>query len=837
MGRTMEHETAAGAEPGLLSGYRVLDLCGEPGLLAGKLLADLGASVIKVEPPAGDSARAMGPLAPGVAEAEASLFWQAMNTGKQSVTLELASPRGKEIFLELAAKCDAVLESFAPGQLDKLGLGYQDLCQVRPDMILVSVTPFGSEGPYSGYAACDLVVWALSGLLYICGDSDRPPVRISLPQTWLHAATDAATGLAMALYHRGCTGQGQHVSVSALKAMERVAYTAHTLWDARGKLLRRQGSALRIPPLGTTTPVIWPCADGFVAFYLFGGAMGAVSNPALTCWMEEEGLATQAMLAMDWPCFDIGRMPQEQIDRDIVGPVGQFFRRHTQRELWDEGVKRRVMVYPVNDAAGVLAQAQLAERGFWIRLAHPAYDRELTLPGAFVKTGEGLCAVRGPAPMLGQHNAAVFEGMLGLDHRAMEALRSGGGDLIVAASNQAGILSGVRIIEFGWAVVGPLTTSWAGGYGADVIKVETRTRPDIIRSMTPFKNDRVHRDNSLFFGRENASKRSIALNLKLPSGREVAKRLVAACDVVLESYTAGVMDKFGLGYQDLIKIKPDLIMLSSCMYGQTGALRSMPGYGVPLTAISGLTNLCGWPDRAPCGPYGSYTDYLVPRFNLLAIASALDYRRRTGRGVYLDAAQLESSVQFVAPALLDQALTGRVAGRGGNQDPQAAPHGVYPTAGADRWIALAVFSEQQWRDLVAVMGAPEWTRESRWESLQGRLEHRKELDQRLAEWTAEWDGGELMEKLQARGVPAGAVRDGRELGSCPQLLFDNYYTRCGHPVMGEVDYAGHSITFSVGPQRVYRSPCLGEHTREICRELLDMNQEEFDRLSQAGAFD
>jgi crotonobetainyl-CoA:carnitine CoA-transferase CaiB-like acyl-CoA transferase len=355
--------------------------------------------------------------------------------------------------------------------------------------------------------------------------------------------------------------------------------------------------------------------------------------------------------------------------------------------------------------------------------------------------------------------------------------------------------------------------------------------------MTPYKDDRVHLDNSLFFGRENASKRSISLNLKLPQAVELAKRIVAKADVVLESYTAGVMEKWGLGYDELVKIKPDLIMLSSCMYGQTGALASMPGYGVPLTAISGLTHLCGWPDRAPCGPYGSYTDYLVPRFNLLALVSALDYRRRTGQGVYLDAAQLEASVQFVAPSLLDQAFTGRIAGPLGYHDAHAAPHGVYPCAGVDRWVTITVFNDSQWQGLVTALGAPAWASELRWNSATSRLKYQNELDQKLKDWTAGQDNREVMKLLQAHGVPSGVVNNGRDLGSDPQLLFDNYYTCRKHPVMGSVDYAAHSIEFSAISQRVDRSPCLGEHAQEICRDLLCMDQDEYTSLAKAGVFD
>jgi len=401
----------------------------------------------------------------------------------------------------------------------------------------------------------------------------------------------------------------------------------------------------------------------------------------------------------------------------------------------------------------------------------------------------------------------------------------------------AQIFDGIRIIEFGWAVVGPLTTSWAGGYGAQVIKVETKTRPDIIRSMTPFKEDRVHLDNSLFFGRENANKLSISLNLKHPQAVQLARNLVCVSDVVLDSYTAGVMARYGLGYEDLKQIKPDIIMLSSCMYGQTGKLRSMPGYGVPLTAISGLTYLCGWPDRQPTGPYGSYTDYLVPRFNLLAIAAALDHRRRTGQGIYLDAAQLESSVQFVAPILLDYQANDHISGRTGNRDERGAPHGVYPCRGTEEWIAISVMSEGEWRGFCRAVGQPSWTRSAEFACFSARKENEERLDQRVAAWTATQVAREAMEILQAEGVPAGVANSGRDLGEDPQLRHDRYYARISHPEMGEVDYTPHSITFSNSPQQIRRSPCLGEHTEQICREILGLSEEAFDRLKGEGVFE
>ena len=408
---------------GLLKGYRILDLCDEKGATAGKLLGDLGAEVIKVEPPSGDPSRGLGPFYGKERDPEKSLFFWAANTSKKGITLDIENAEGRRLLKGLVSKCDVLLESFAPGYLDRLGLGYDVLVKENPGLIMTSITPFGGKGPYCRYESSDLVLWALSGLVFICGDSDRQPIRISLSQAYQHAGCDGAAGTVMALFHRGNTGIAQRVEVSALKAMERVAYTAHTLWDARGKILRRPGSGLRIPPMGTTTPLIWPCKDGFVAFYLFGGQMGAVSNPALTRWMAEEDLASPRMKDMEWLKFDIGRTPQDEIDREIVNPIRTFFSRHTQKELWDEGVRRRVMVYPVNDARGVLADGQLQERGFWVAMEHPPLKETLLYPGAFVKTERNLCGPRFPAPQLGEHNQTIYQELLGMDQQELTRLK------------------------------------------------------------------------------------------------------------------------------------------------------------------------------------------------------------------------------------------------------------------------------------------------------------------------------------------------------------------------------------------------------------------------------
>ncbi len=399
------------------------------------------------------------------------------------------------------------------------------------------------------------------------------------------------------------------------------------------------------------------------------------------------------------------------------------------------------------------------------------------------------------------------------------------------------ILDGIRIVEFGWAVVGPLTCSWAGNYGAEVIKVETSTKVDVIRTMPPFKDDKVGINTSLFFGRENASKYSIALNLAQPEAVEVAKRLICLSDVVLDSYTSGVMGRLGLSYESLKKLKPDLIMISSCMYGQTGAYSSMPGYGVPLTAISGLTEVCGWPDRKPTGPYGSYTDYLVPRFNLLAIIAALDYRRRTRKGLYLDASQYEASVQFIAPLLLDFFVNKRINTRHGNSCPYAAPHGVYRCHGNDRWCAITIFNDEQWSGFCNAVGNPSWTQESKFSTALSRKKYEEELNQLVEKWTSEHTAKEVMAVMQRYGVPAGILNNGEDLGDDPQLKQNHYYHRLEHPEIGMMDYPSASIKFSKTAEEIFRSPCLGEHTEYICKNIIGLSDEEFETYFAKGVFE
>jgi benzylsuccinate CoA-transferase BbsF subunit len=398
-------------------------------------------------------------------------------------------------------------------------------------------------------------------------------------------------------------------------------------------------------------------------------------------------------------------------------------------------------------------------------------------------------------------------------------------------------LEGVKVLDFTWAALGPVTCDYFAVYGASVIKIETENRPDPWRTMSPFAGDSPGLDRSGLFAFANTEKYSMALNLKHPRGIEVAQRLVRWADIVVESYTPGSMDRLGLGYEDLKRIKPDIIMLSTCMYGQTGPFARLPGFGLTLTGASGISHLAGWADRPPL-PSGAYTDFVVPKFNVLALLAALDYRRRTGKGQYLDVSQLEAALHFQIPVLLEYTANGRELERIGNRSPYAAPQGVYRCKGENNWCALSVESEQDWENFCRVMDKQVWVDDPRFATSLARQENLEPLNKLIEEWTQHLDAEEVMNLLQNGGVSAGVAQNGEQLDRDPQLKHRNYYCQLDHPEMGPFSYSGFSMKMSATPYEITRgAPRLGEHTEYVCSEILKMTDEEFVQLLNEGVFE
>ena len=409
----------------MLSQYRVLDLTDEKGPLCGKILGDLGADVIKIEKPSGDPARRIGPFYKDIPDPQNSLYWFAFNTIKRGITLDIETADGREIFRKLAKSADIIVESFPPGHMNKLGLGYSTLREINPRIIMTSITPFGQTGPYKDLKASDIVLIAMGGWMYLCGDPDHPPVRVSSPQAYLNAGAEAAVASLIALYYRERTGIGQYVDVSIQQSLIWTGFNAPAFWQLNEKILKREGP-FRV---GISSDVrlrqTWPCQDGFVSFTLFGGKTGARTNRKLTEWMTEEGMSDQFLREMDWENWDMAKVDQQGIDR-IEGAISQFLQLHSMKELYEGAVERGMMLYPVLAPKEIVENRQLEARDFWVSLEHPELGTAITYPGAFVKASEVNCEPKHRAPLIGEHNLDIYEGELGLSREELGMLRQAG---------------------------------------------------------------------------------------------------------------------------------------------------------------------------------------------------------------------------------------------------------------------------------------------------------------------------------------------------------------------------------------------------------------------------
>jgi crotonobetainyl-CoA:carnitine CoA-transferase CaiB-like acyl-CoA transferase len=793
----------------MLSPYRVLDLCDDRGHLAGHILAQLGADVIAVEPPEGQRSRHEGPFAGDREDPDGSLQHWAFNRGKRSVVVH--DPTELDA---LVAGADVLIECGAlPIDLDRLAA-------LNPASVIVSITPFGNDGPKAEWLATDLTIAAASGHMAVTGDRDRPPVRMSNRQAWLNASLDGAVASLIALHERQRSGLGQRIDVSAQQSLIVCTQVQmmHALVGADD--IRRIAGGVELGEFHVQ--YVHACLDGQVTVtFLFGQMIGPFTA-RLFRWMYEEGGCDESLATKDWIGF-FGRVvdgtePASELARGNAA-IGAFVATRTKAELLAAALERSLLIAPITTTSDVLALDQLASRDYWEELDGVPF------PGAIAKLSASPLPPLGRPPRLGEHTASVFA----------EPARVPTAPAVSPQPAGARPLDGVKVLDFMWAFAGPYATRVLADYGATVVKIETSHKTDVLRVVAPFNDDSLSAESGIQYHSLNAGKLGLALDLSKPEAREVVHDLARWADVVTESFSPRAMRMWGLGYDDLRAVNPGLIMLSSCLMGQTGPMHCYAGFGTMAAAVAGFYPVVGWPDRPPCGPFTAYTDYTSPRFAAAVLLAALDWRRRTGQGQYIDFSQLEAALHLLAPELLDDAVNGRIASRDGNRDRSRAPHGAYPTLGDDCWIAIAIETDEQWRALCV---AARWPVELGELVLTERLARHDELDASLARWTAHHDAESLQTRLQALGVPAHQVQNSSHCIADPQLNHREQFREVPHPVRGATWVEGSPFRLSRTPGHpAWGGPLLGQHLPEVLTGILGYDDDKITDLILAGVLE
>ena len=772
------------------------------------ILAQLGAEVIAVEPPGGQRARHQGPYAKDSIDPEKSLTHWAYNRGKQSLVLDFENHRDLQRFEELAATADAVIDS---GALDV------DLASLRikyPHLVTASISGFGGSGPKTGWASSDIVNTAASGTMGITGDRDRAPVRLSLPQTWHFAASDALCGVLLAFRERESSGLGQHIDVAAQHSYL-IASQYQMLYPFAGAAsTRRLSGGAEIGPI--TLKIVYEAADGYVSIVFLVGPTVGPYNTRLFEWMDDEGMCPAEFRGVDW----IGFGTQLLSDPEAPGilnrgaeVINEFTKTKTKAELLAGALEHNLLLGPITTTRELLDLDHAAERNFWTKIDGVRF------PGPIARLSDAQLRTELAPPNLNEHTFTD----------RMTAPSAANKDRL----SEADPLQGIKVLDMTWAIAGPYASRIMGDFGAEVLRIESETKPCIMRGAGPFVDNEAGADNSLSYLTVNASKKSLAIDLGNPKSIQIMEELVEWADVLIESYSVGVIGRMGLGYQRLKQINPGLIMVSTSLMGQTGPIREISGFGNIGAAVAGFYPFGGWPDRQPCGPFGAYSDYISPRLTVALVLAALEQRERTGRGQYIDYSQMEAAAQLLSPAFLADEINGVVGGRIGNSDANFCPHGAYPVQGDDKWIAIACETQDQWESLsqlleqkdLAMLTEPQ------------RRERQDEIDDLISRWTADKDGASAEAALQNVGVPAHRVLYAPEVVEDPQLKHRNAFSPVDHPHHDKVWIEDSAIHLSRTPGFArWAAPPAGEHLYEVLTEMLGYNPDEAADLIASGIF-
>ena len=795
-----------------LDDVRILDLTIGRGELAGRLLADLGAEVLKVEPPEGTTSRLLPPFA---ADGH-SLYWECFGAGKHSVVIDLEVETGCAEYLELASHVDVVIESFKPGQTESRGIGYRALNSRNPSLIYAAITPFGQEGPKAHWPATDLTIEAAGGRVSIQGDTDRPPLPVGFPQAFLHAGAQAAADIVIALNEREDSGLGQFLDVSAQEAMWWTLMAAQGnpvcqnrdppgYGDDRGS--RRAGQGQRTVA----------AKDGLVTLAPGGSPTG--TKTMFSFALEEAkqlGEPVSDLDQFDWdewiPAYRSGVLSPQQM-QSMSELLDAFVARRTKKELVEWALNNNLRLGPLNTTLDLLEFPQYLDRGFFKPI------------GSHWQPATWVHLPRTPLT----HSGAPKLGESALNWGARRPKRK------TDRKRSGNAFEGLKVADFSWVAAGPTVAKALADHGATVVKVESTTRPDLSRTLPPFVGEQPGLNRSYWSFLYGTSKLSLQCNLGVEEGRQLARKVCDWADVVLESFSPGTMERMGLDYRTLSKDREDLIMFSTSMLGQTGRYSKYAGFGQQASGFCGLHYITGWPDRDPCGVASPYTDVVAPKFGIASLAAAILERRRTGLGQHIDLAQAECSMLFIAPLILDQIVNNNTAERDGYHSTYACPQGIYRCDGIERYIAIAIESNDQWHSFCRVVPGFSFG-VSRYDDFEARWEDREAISDEIDRWTRKIDAFELEDQLIAEDIPCSVVQRPMDVFRDPQMEAREVKQILTHSECGDVVHFGFCTRFSAKKQMVLRAPpCMGEHNDHVLRELLGLSHEEVSKYYESNA--
>jgi crotonobetainyl-CoA:carnitine CoA-transferase CaiB-like acyl-CoA transferase len=795
-----------------LEGLRVIEL-GElvSAAYAAKLMADLGADVVKIEELQGDSARRRGPFPRNAADPEKSGLFLYLNANKRGAMLDLRESGGA--FTDAIKWADILVHNYPPARMTQLGIDYARLSSLNPRLVMCSITPFGLTGPYKDYKAHELTVVNAGGWAWLSpGASDRPelpPLKPFGHQTGFQAGTAAAMA-SLAAYSRAVrTGRGEHVDLSAQEYVASLLEQNFVHYTYAGNIASRLGKRL-LHPWGSLK-----CKDGDI-FLLVGED-------------DQWRRLVEMMGSPEWTqmeIFQTGFLRTESSDV-LKMYLEEWTANWTVAGLFRAGQENRVCFSPVSSMADLKEQPQLRERGFFADAVHPRAGA-LTYPGAPYKLGRPWWKFRRAAPLLGEHTRETAADW----SQARPAAQS----QTPATGAPHGLpLEGIRVIDFSWVWAGPYCTMQLAHLGAEVIRLESSARPDLGRRLPIYpKGMEGNIDRCGYFNQWNQGKKSVQLNLAKPEASEIAKALIRKSDVVVDNFATGVMEGFGLGHEELLRLKPDLIVASISGYGHTGPQKDYMGYGPAIVMLSGLASLTGYRGGPPLEVGISLGDPNGGIHAAAAICAALAARARNGGGQSIDLSLWEAMGGLVAEGWMDQAMNGRAPERDGNRDPLMAPHNCFPCAGDDEWVSIACGDDDEWGRLCIAIERPELAREPRFGAVADRKANEDRLEEIVGEWTRKRGKWEVTRTLQAAGVAAFPSMNSRDLAEDPHLDARGFFARLPHAAVGVRTHAGIPWRLTNAGNGVRRpAPLLGEHTRAVMRDLLGYSEEEVERLIAA----